>query len=282
MKLLRYGEFGSERPGILDSQGTLRDLSQVIPDLGPQQLSPTSLAQLRRIDLETLPVVTGHPRIGCPVHSISKLIAIGLNYSDHAAEAGAPIPEEPIIFCKAVSCIQGPDDDVMLPQGSTQTDWEVELGIVINQKTAYVSQAQAFEHIAGYLLANDISERDFQLNRGGTWDKGKGCDTFGPLGPWLVTQDEIQDPNNLSMWLNVNGQRRQTGHTQKMIFNVSQIVSYTSRFMTLLPGDVILTGTPPGVGLGMKPPQYLKAGDVMELGIEGLGSQKQRVVAFKR
>lgn len=280
MKLVRYGNVGTERPGLIDAEGTLRDLGHVIPDMGPAQLAPDVLLQLAALDLSSLPVVSGNPRLGCPVTGVSKFLGIGLNYSDHAAETGSPIPEEPIIFTKTVSCLQGPDDEIMLPKDSTQTDWEVELGIVIGTKAAYVSEADALKYVAGYVLANDVSEREYQLKRGGTWDKGKGCDTFGPLGPWLVTKDEIADPSHLDLWLDVNGDRMQTGNTSKMIFNVIEIVSYVSRFMTLMPGDVIVTGTPPGVGLGMKPPKFLKAGDTVTVGGQGLGTQNQRVVAY--
>jgi 2-keto-4-pentenoate hydratase/2-oxohepta-3-ene-1,7-dioic acid hydratase in catechol pathway len=280
MKLVRYGNLGTERPGLIDAQGVLRDLGHVIPDVGPAQLAPDVLSQLADLDLSKLPVVSGKPRLGCPVTGVSKFLGIGLNYSDHAAETGSPIPEEPIIFTKTVSCLQGPDDEIMLPKDSTQTDWEVELGIVIGSKASYVSEENALKYVAGYVLANDVSEREYQLKRGGSWDKGKGCDTFGPLGPWLVTKDELPEPNNLDLWLDVNGERMQTGHTSKMIFNVIEIVSYVSRFMTLMPGDVIVTGTPPGVGLGMKPPKFLKAGDKVIVGGQGLGTQNQRVVAY--
>jgi len=280
MKLVRYGNVGTERPGLIDAEGTLRDLAHVIPDIGPAQLSPDVLAQLSALDAWTLPVVSGKPRLGCPVTGVSKFLGIGLNYSDHAAETGSPIPEEPIIFTKTVSCLQGPDDEIMLPKDSTQTDWEVELGIVIGSKASYVSEADALKYVAGYVLANDVSEREYQLKRGGSWDKGKGCDTFGPLVPWLVTKDELPEPNNLDLWLDVNGERMQTGQTSKMIFNVIEIVSYVSRFMTLMPGDVIVTGTPPGVGLGMKPPKFLKAGDKVTVGGQGLGTQNQLVVAY--
>ncbi|AWB34145.1 fumarylacetoacetate hydrolase family protein [Orrella marina] len=281
MKLVRYGSPGAEKPGLIDGQGALRDLSHVVPDLGPAQLSPDSLAQLAKLDMSRLPLVEGTPRIGCPVANVGKFLAIGLNYSDHAEETGSPIPKEPIVFTKAISCIQGPDDDVMLPRDSVKTDWEVELAIVMGSKASYVDEAQALNYVAGYCLANDVSEREYQLERGGTWDKGKGCDTFGPLGPWLVTRDEVADPQNLDLWLDVNGKRMQTGNTSKMIFNVVQIVSYVSRFVTLMPGDVIVTGTPPGVGLGMKPPVFLKAGDTMTLGCELLGTQTQKVVQWK-
>lgn len=280
MKLVRYGKAGAERPGVLDKQGVIRDLSHVVPDIGAAQLSVDALAQLAQLDLQALPAVSGDPRLGCPVAGVSKCIGIGLNYSDHAEETGSPIPTEPIIFTKAVSSIQGPNDDVMLPKDSVKSDWEVELGVVIGTRASYVSEDQALNHVAGYLLANDVSEREYQMERGGTWDKGKGCDTFGPMGPWLVTADEIPDPGHLDLWLDVNGQRMQTGNTSKMIFNVRQIVSYVSRFVTLMPGDVIVTGTPPGVGLGQKPPRFLKAGDVMTLGAEHLGTQTQRVVAW--
>jgi 2-keto-4-pentenoate hydratase/2-oxohepta-3-ene-1,7-dioic acid hydratase in catechol pathway len=254
----------------------------VVKDIGPEQLSDAALTKLRKLKTDTLPLVRGKPRMGCPVGGIGKFIAIGLNYRDHAAEAGMPIPSEPIVFTKAISCIQGPDDDVMLPKGSVKGDWEVELGFVIGKQARYVTQKAALEHVAGYCLANDVSEREFQLERGGQWDKGKGCDTFGPLGPWLVTRDEIENPQKLAMWLDVNGQRMQTGNTRTMIFGVAKILSHLSEYMTLMPGDVIITGTPPGVGMGMKPKRFLKAGDVMSLGIEGLGQQTQRVVPFKR
>lgn len=282
MKLLRFGPAGQEKPGLLDASGQLRDLSRLLPDLGPDQLSEDALAKLRRLDPLSLPRVPGQPRLGCPVAGIGKFIAIGLNYSDHAAETGAPTPSEPIVFMKATSCIQGPSDPVMLPRGSKKTDWEVELGVVIGSRARYVSQKEALGCIAGYCVVNDISERAYQLERGPQWDKGKGCDTFGPIGPWLVTRDEVPDPQKLPLWLDLNGQRRQTGTTRTMIFGVAKLVSYVSEFMTLLPGDVITTGTPPGVGLGMKPPQFLKKGDVMRLGIDGLGVQEQLVLPFKR
>ena len=281
MKLVRYGQPGKEKTGLIDAAGKLRDLSGVLPDLGPAQLADAVLAKLARLKTEQLPLVRGKPRLGCPVNGIGKFLAIGLNYKDHAMEAGMPIPAEPIVFTKAISCIQGPDDEVMLPKGSVKGDWEVELGVVIGKQARYVTQKTALEHVAGYVLANDVSEREFQLERGGQWDKGKGCDTFGPLGPWLVSKDEIPNPQKLAMWLDVNGRRMQTGNTRTMIFNVAKLVSYVSQFMTLMPGDIITTGTPPGVGLGMKPPVYLKKGDVMTLGIEGLGEQRQLVVPFK-
>ena len=281
MKLVRYGKPGQEKPGLIDDQGLLRDLSALVPDIGPAQLTDTALAKLRKIKTDKLPRVRGKPRMGCPVGGIGKFIAIGLNYKDHADEAGMPIPKEPIVFTKAISCIQGPNDDVMLPKGSVKGDWEVELGVVIGKQARHVSQKAALDHVAGYCLSNDVSEREFQLERGGQWDKGKGCDTFGPLGPWLVTRDEITNPQKLGMWLDVNGQRMQNGNTKTMIFSVAKIVSHLSQYMTLMPGDVIITGTPPGVGMGMKPQRFLKAGDVITLGIDGLGTQTQRVVPFK-
>lgn len=282
MKLVRYGNPGKEKPGLIDAAGKLRDLSGVVPDIGPAQLTDAALARLLKLKTDKLPLVRGKPRMGTPVNGIGKFIAIGLNYSDHAKEAGMPIPKEPIVFTKAISSIQGPDDDVMLPRGSVKGDWEVELGVVIGKQARYVTQKSALDYVAGYVLSNDVSEREFQLERGGQWDKGKGCDTFGPLGPWLVTKDEIPNPQKLAMWLDVNGQRMQTGNTRTMIFSVARIVSHLSEYMTLMPGDVIITGTPPGVGMGMKPQRFLKAGDVITLGIEGLGTQTQRVVPFKR
>ena len=282
MKLVRYGAVGKEKPGLIDAQGKLRDLSAVVKDFSGDQLGEALLAKLRKLKTDKLPLVRGTPRMGCPVANVGKYVAIGLNYRDHAAESGMPIPKEPIIFMKANSCVQGPNDDVMLPKGSVKSDWEIELGIVIGTRARYVSQKDALSFVAGYTLCNDVSEREFQIERAGTWDKGKGCDTFGPIGPWLVTTDEITNPQKLGMWLDVNGTRRQTGNTKTMIFSAAKIVSYVSQFFTLMPGDVICTGTPPGVGLGMKPtPQFLKKGDVMTLGIEGLGEQRQRVVPFK-
>jgi 2-keto-4-pentenoate hydratase/2-oxohepta-3-ene-1,7-dioic acid hydratase in catechol pathway len=286
MKLVRYGQAGKEKPGLIDAQGRLRDLSGVIADITPAQLSDKALAKLAKIKTDNLPLVRGTKRMGAPVAGVSKFVAIGLNYADHAAESNLPIPKEPIIFFKANSCIQGPDDDVMLPKGSKKSDWEVELGVVIGTRARYVSQKDALNYVAGYCTVNDVSEREYQIERGGTWDKGKGCDTFGPVGPWLVTRDEVPNPQNLSMWLDLNGQRMQTGSTKTMIFGVAKIVSYVSQFMTLEPGDIITTGTPPGVGMGIKKdgqsaPVYLKRGDVMTLGIEGLGEQRQKVVAFK-
>lgn len=287
MKLVRYGNPGKEKPGLIDAQGQLRDLSKVIKDLGPSQLSQSNLIKLRQLDPVKLPAVRGKPRLGCPVADIGKFIAIGLNYADHAAESNMPIPKEPIVFMKATSCIQGPDDDVMLPKGSVKSDWEVELGVVIGASASYVSQKDALNYVAGYTLINDVSEREYQIERGGTWDKGKGCDTFGPIGPWLVTCDEISNPQKLGMWLDLNGARMQIGSTKTMIFGVAKLVSYVSQFMTLLPGDVITTGTPPGVGMGIKvdgqaAPIYLKPGDVMTLGIEGLGEQRQNVIPYKK
>jgi 2-keto-4-pentenoate hydratase/2-oxohepta-3-ene-1,7-dioic acid hydratase in catechol pathway len=281
MKLVRYGNPGKEKPGLIDDQGRLRDLSSVVPDIGPAQLGSAALARIRKARTDKLPLVRGKPRFGCPVSGVGKFVAIGLNFADHAAESGVPIPKEPVVFMKATSCIQGPDDAVMLPKGSTKTDWEVELGIVIGSRARYVSKKDALSHVAGYCVINDVSEREFQLERGPQWDKGKGCDTFGPIGPWLVTTDEIDNVQRLDMWLDVNGKRMQTGNTKTMIFNCATLVSYVSQFMTLMPGDVITTGTPPGVGLGMKPPTYLKKGDVITLGIQGLGEQRQVVVGFK-
>ncbi len=281
MKLVRYGTPGNEKPGLIDPEGRLRDLSGLIPDIGPEQLSPQGLAKLAGTRPDTLPLVQGNPRLGAPVTGASKFVAIGLNYSDHAAETGAPVPKEPIIFHKTLSSISGPTDDVMLPKDSVKTDWEVELGVVIGTRARYVDKADALSHLAGYLLVNDVSEREYQLERGGNWTKGKGCDTFGPIGPWLVTADEAGNPQSLAMWLDVNGEKRQRGNTNTMIFDCASLIAYVSRFMTLNPGDIITTGTPPGVGMGMKPPQYLRAGDVMTLGIDGLGEQRQRVVKFE-
>ena len=286
MKLFRYGQPGKEKPGLIDADGKLRDLSGVIADVTPEHLSDKALAKLAKLKTDKLPLVKGKKRFGAPVARVGKFIAIGLNYADHAAESNMPIPKEPIVFMKSTTCIQGPDDDVMLPKGSTKTDWEVELGIVIGTRARYVSQKDAVKHVAGYCTINDVSEREYQLERGGTWDKGKGCDTFGPIGPWLVTRDEVPNPQNLAMWLDVNGVRMQNGSTKTMIFGVAKLVSYVSQFMTLEPGDVITTGTPPGVGMGIKKdgkpaPVFLKRGDVMKLGIEGLGEQSQKVVAFK-
>ena len=281
MKLVRYGNPGKEKPGLIDADGKLRDLSGVIKDIGPEQLGDAAMAKLRRLKTANLPLVRGKPRMGCPVTGVGKFVAIGLNYADHAAEAGMPIPKEPIVFMKVPSCIQGPNDPVMLPKNSVKTDWEVELGIVIGTRARYVTQKDALTFVAGYCTINDVSEREFQIERGGTWDKGKCCDTFGPIGPWLVTRDDVPNPQKLDMWLEVNGKRMQTGSTKTMIFSAAKIVSYVSQFMTLEPGDVICTGTPPGVGMGMKPPTFLKKGDVVTLGIEGLGEQSQTIVPFK-
>lgn len=280
MKLVRFGDAGREKPGLVDANGQIRDASSVIPDITGQTLTSEHLDRLRKADPSTLPAAPAGQRLGPCVGNVRNFIAIGLNYADHAAETGAPIPAEPIVFNKAPSCIVGPNDNVIIPRGSQKTDWEVELAIVIGERASYVGANEALDFVAGYCVCNDVSEREYQLERGGTWTKGKGCPTFGPLGPWLVTKDEIPDPQNLSMWLDVNGERMQTGSTKTMIFNVAQIVSYVSHFMILEPGDVITTGTPPGVGMGMKPQRYLKAGDVMTLGIEGLGEQRQQVVAF--
>jgi 2,4-diketo-3-deoxy-L-fuconate hydrolase len=283
MKLLRYGEPGRERPGLCDEAGRIRDLSAHVADIGPAEISPEGLQRLRTIPLEELPIVAGAPRLGTPLTGVRKFLAIGLNFADHAAESNLPIPDEPVVFTKAVSCLQGPNDPVMLPRGSVKTDWEVELGVVIGSRASYVSEAEALGRVAGYVCVNDVSERAFQMERGGTWDKGKGCDTFGPVGPWLVTADEVDDPQELAMWLDVNGRRMQDGSTRTMIFGVARLVSYLSEFMTLEPGDIITTGTPPGVGLGQKPePVYLKAGDEMRLGIEKLGEQRQAVVAWRK
>jgi 2,4-diketo-3-deoxy-L-fuconate hydrolase len=282
MKLVRYGRPGREKPGLIDGDGKLRDLSSIIDDLGPAQLSDKALAKLSRVKPASLPLVRGKPRYGVPVSGIGKIVAIGLNYADHAAESGLPIPKEPIVFMKAITCLNGPDDDVMLPKDVSKADWEIELGVVIGTKAQYVSERAALSHVAGYCIVNDVSERAFQTERGGTWDKGKGCDTFGPVGPWLVTRDEVPNPQRLDMWLDLNGERRQTGNTKTMIFSVAKIISYVSRFMTLMPGDVIATGTPPGVGMGMKPQRFLAAGDEMHLGIAGLGEQQQRVVRYRK
>lgn len=281
MKLARFGSASNEKPGIIDAAGKLRDLSSIISDITPESLSDEALAKLRDIDLQKLPVVEDEYRFGSPITNVGKFIAIGLNYTDHAHETGLPIPKEPIVFSKATTCIQGPNDPIMLPRGSVKTDWEVELGVVIGRKARYVDKENALDFVAGYCTINDVSEREFQLERSSQWDKGKGCDTFGPIGPWLVTRDEITDPHNLPMWLEVNGVRMQTGNTNTMIFNVADIVSHVSQFMTLMPGDIITTGTPPGVGSAKNPPRFLQAGDVVTLGIEGLGDQRQIVIPFK-
>ncbi len=281
MKLLRHGPAGQEKPGVLDAQGRIRDLSSTFPDFSADSLTPEYLQTLEKTPLDRLPIVPTTSRLGTPYKGMGKFIAIGLNFSDHAAESGLPVPTEPIVFMKATSCIMGPNDDIMLPRGSLKTDWEVELGVVIGRTARYVSEEHALDHVAGYCLVNDVSERAYQMERGGTWDKGKGCDTFGPFGPYLVTADEVGDPQSLDMWLDVNGERMQTGNTRTMIFSVRTLVSYVSQFMTLDTGDLITTGTPPGVGMGRKPaPVYLKAGDVVELGISNLGTQRQTVVPF--
>jgi 2-keto-4-pentenoate hydratase/2-oxohepta-3-ene-1,7-dioic acid hydratase in catechol pathway len=281
MKLMRYGRKGQEKPALVDAQERVRDLSGLIGDIAPKHLSPTGLAALAALDTSRLPVVEAPGRIAPPYTGIGKFIAIGLNYSDHAAESGQPVPKEPVVFTKTTSCIVGCNDPVVLPQGSVKADWEVELGVVIGSRARYVTEGDALKHVAGYCVVNDVSEREFQLERGPQWDKGKGCDTFGPVGPWLVTADEVGDPQALGMWLDVNGKRFQTGNTATMIFGVATLVSYLSRFMTLEPGDLITTGTPPGVGMGIKPnPVYLKPGDVMTLGVDKLGAQRQVVHAW--
>ena len=278
MKLLRYGNAGSEKPGIIDNDGNIRDLSNVIDDIDGSTISDDGINKLNQVDMSSLPVVDNNPRIGPCVGNVGKFLCIGLNYSDHAAETGAEAPPEPILFQKATSAIIGPNDDVEIPKTSSATDWEVELGIIIGKKAKYISEGSSQQYIAGYCVVNDISERDFQAKRSGQWTKGKSCDTFGPIGPYLVTKDEVKDPQNLSMTLDVNGQRMQNGSTKTMIFSVNHIVHYLSQFMSLNPGDVIATGTPPGVGLGMKPPVFLKSGDVMKLSIEGLGEQSQKCI----
>ena len=280
MKLCRYGKAGYEKPGLVDADGRVRDLSKMIDQIGPNELSPRGLKMLSKVKPDSLPLVNGPPRLGVPFVGIGKYVAIGLNYSDHAKEAGLPIPAEPIVFMKATTCINGPNDDVMQPKNSTKLDWEVELGIVIGSQARYVSEAQALSHVAGYCVTNDVSERAFQMATT-QWDKGKGFDTSGPIGPWLVTADEIPDPQVLDLWLDVNGKRMQTGNTGTMVFSCAKIISHVSHYMTLLPGDIICTGTPPGVGLGVKPnPVFLKPGDVMTLGIKGLGEQRQKVVPY--
>jgi len=280
MKLMRYGAKGAEKPALVDDHGRVHDLSGVLPDIAASTLEPQNLDRLRKLDLATLPIVEKPGRIAPPWSGMGKFLCIGLNYSDHAAETGAPIPKEPILFMKPTSALVGPNDPVVLPQGSVKSDWEVELGVVIGSKARYVSEEHALSHVAGYCVVNDLSEREYQLERCGQWDKGKGCDTFGPVGPWLVTRDEVPDPQNLAMWLDVKGRRLQDGSTRTMVFGVAALVSYISRFMTLYPGDLISTGTPPGVGLGQKPPLYLVPGDEMRLGIEGLGEQRQSVHAW--
>jgi 2-keto-4-pentenoate hydratase/2-oxohepta-3-ene-1,7-dioic acid hydratase in catechol pathway len=281
MKLVRFGRAGQEKPGLIDADGKLRDLSRKLREIDGAALAPASLKMLRGLKIERLPLVRGKPRLGVPIKGIGKVIAIGLNYADHAAESGVQPPKEPVIFTKATSSITGPNDTVTIPKDSQKTDWEVELAVAIGRTARHVPEERALDYVAGYLICNDVSEREFQLERSGTWDKGKGCDTFCPLGPWLVTRDEIRDPQSLDMWLDVNGERMQTGITRTIIFDVAHLVSYVSRFVTLLPGDIITTGTPPGVGMGKKPPRYLAPGDVMTLGIAGLGAQRQTCVAWK-
>lgn len=279
MKLVRYGEAGKEKPGILDAQGAIRDLSGVVKDIDGSTVSPEGIARLRALNVDSLPKVGGNPRLGSPIANVPKLICIGLNYADHAKESNLPIPAEPVVFMKAISAITGPNDEVKLPKGSKKADWEVELAFVIGRKAQSVSEADALNHVAGYMICNDVSEREWQLEHGSQWSKGKSFDTFAPLGPWFVTADEIKDPQSLAMWLDVNGQRKQTGNTNTMIFGVKKLVSYLSYMCTLTPGDVVSTGTPPGVGMGIKPTaQFLKAGDEMRLGIDGLGEQKQKVI----
>jgi 2-keto-4-pentenoate hydratase/2-oxohepta-3-ene-1,7-dioic acid hydratase in catechol pathway len=279
MKLLRYGPVGQEKPGILDQAGKIRDLSAHIKDVNGAHLDDATLNKIRALDLQSLPVVDGTPRIGACVGNIGKFICIGLNYADHAAESNLPIPAEPVVFNKWTSAVVGPYDDVKIPRGSKKTDWEVELGVIIGKTASYIDEKDALSHIAGYCVVNDVSEREYQIERGGTWDKGKGCDTFGPIGPWLVTRDEVANPNNLQLWLEVDGKRYQNGNTNTMIFNVPFVIAYLSKFMTLQPGDVISTGTPPGVGMGVKPNAvYLSAGQTMRLGIEGLGEQQQKTI----
>jgi 2-keto-4-pentenoate hydratase/2-oxohepta-3-ene-1,7-dioic acid hydratase in catechol pathway len=283
MKLLRYGPPGQERPGLLDADGRVRDLSAFVDDIAGDAITPAGLERLRGVDVHTLPLVEGTPqqdlRVGPCVGRVGKFICIGLNYADHAAESGLPVPTEPVVFAKWTSAICGPDDDVQIPRGSVKTDWEVELGVVIGEGGRYIEEADAMKHVAGYCVVNDVSEREWQLERGTQWDKGKGCDTFGPIGPWLVTADEVADPQQLDLWLEIDGKRFQNGNTRTMVFNVAHIVSYLSKFMSLQPGDIISTGTPPGVGLGQKPPLYLKPGQTMKLGIQGLGVQTQKTVA---
>lgn len=278
MRLLRHGPPGAEEPGLLDRDGVIRDLSKHVSDITEDTLGDSELARIAALNTRELPAIDGNTRLGVPFTGTRQFIAVGLNFTDHAAESNMSIPTEPVLFTKAVSCIQGPNDPVRKPRGSTKMDWEVELGIVIGRRASYVSESDALKHVAGYVVIDDLSERAFQLERGGTWDKGKGCPTFGPVGPWLVTRDEVPDPQSLDMWLDVNGERMQTGTTSRMIFGCATLVSYISQFITLLPGDIITTGTPPGVGMGKSPPRYLEVGDTIELGIESLGSQKHQVV----
>ena len=282
MKLIRWGAKGEEKPGLVDKDGVLRDLSGLVGDITPDLLSPEGLQRLTKIEAASLPKAPHAGRLGVPLTGISKIVCVGLNYADHAAETGAPVPKEPILFLKAMTALSGPNDDIIVPRGSVKTDWEVELGVVIGTRTSYVGEQEALDHVAGYCLVNDVSEREYQTERGGQWDKGKGCDSFAPVGPWLVTKDEIADPQDLKLWTEVNGVRRQNGSTKTMIFGVRKLVSYISHFMTLLPGDIIATGTPPGVAMGMKPPQYLKAGDRLKLSVEGLGEQNNLMVPWKR
>ena len=281
MKLCRFGPRGQEKPGLIDALGALRSLAGHVQDFTTSHLTAAALAALRAIDPATLPLVQGEVRYGLPFTGTRQFIAIGLNYADHAAESKMPIPKEPVVFTKAVTCLQGPDDPVMLPRGSKKTDWEVELGVVIGKRAIYVEESAALDHVAGYCVVHDVSEREYQLERGGTWDKGKGCETFGPVGPWLVTSDEVPNPQELDMWLELNGKRMQTGNTRTMIFTVAKLVSYLSEFMVLEPGDIITTGTPPGVGMGQTPPKFLKAGDRVRLGIQDLGVQQQEVIASR-
>jgi len=281
MKLCRFGPRGQEQPGLVDATGAVRSLAGRIDDFTAANLTANGLAALRAIDVSSLPQVTGNVRYGLPFTGTRQFIAIGLNFADHAAESNMPIPKEPIVFTKAVSCLQGPDDPVMIPRDSRKSDWEVELGVVIGKRASYVDESAALNYVAGYCVVNDVSEREYQLERGGTWDKGKGCETFGPVGPWLVTSDEVPDPQQLDMWLDVNGKRMQSGNTRTMIFGVAKLVSYLSEFMVLGPGDIITTGTPPGVGMGQSPPKFLKPGDTIRLGIEKLGSQQQQVIEWR-
>ncbi|MCS0660348.1 fumarylacetoacetate hydrolase family protein [Massilia terrae] len=282
MRLVRYGRPGKEKPGMFDEEGRLRDLSGVITDIDASVLSERALKKLAKVDYKTLPLVRGNPRFGVPVAGSRKFIGIGMNYADHAAETGAAVPKEPIFFSKAITCLSGPDDPVVLPPGAKKTDWEVELGVIIGAKAQYVDEKDALKYVAGYCVVNDVSERAFQFERGSQWDKGKGCDTFGPVGPFLVTKDEIFDVQDLDLYMELNGKRMQTGNTGNMVFTVAQIVSYLSRFMTLEPGDIICTGTPPGVGMGRSPQRFLKKGDQLRLGIAGLGEQQQEVVAYSK
>ncbi|NMM29119.1 MAG: fumarylacetoacetate hydrolase family protein [Glaciimonas sp.] len=282
MKLVRYGRPGKEKPGLIDAEGKLRDLSGIVTDIGNDQLSDKALAKLAKHQQDTLPLVRGNPRFGVPLAQVGKFIAIGLNYADHAAEAGLPKPAEPIIFMKATSCLSGPDDPIMLPKGSKKTDWEVELGVVIGSKAQFVTEKDALQYVAGYCVVNDVSERKYQLELGSQWDKGKGCDTFGPVGPWLVTRDEVPNPQRLNLYLDLNDERMQTGSTKTMIFSIAKLVSYVSRFMTLMPGDIIATGTPPGVGMARQPQRFLQPGDRLTLGIAGLGEQQQAVIAYRK